>query len=225
MSRITSVEQNRERLASLGTMAAGLAHELNNPAAAARRAAAELAEALEVLGSTIGALRRVRRSSASRPRSWSSCSSRRSPQRARSARRSTRSTRPTPRTSCSDALEDARRARSRGGWPSRWPPPASTRRGSTRVAELAGPGDRRGAALGRGVAHRAAAWRPSCAESTERMSDAGRRGQVLRLHGPRRARRGRHARGPGDDAHGARPQAQAHRRSSSCATTTARCRS
>lgn len=54
MGRITSMEQNRERLASLGTMAAGLAHELNNPAAAARRAAAELADALEVLGSTIG---------------------------------------------------------------------------------------------------------------------------------------------------------------------------
>ena len=47
-------EQNRERLASLGTMAAGLAHELNNPAAAARRAASDLAEALEVLASTIG---------------------------------------------------------------------------------------------------------------------------------------------------------------------------
>jgi signal transduction histidine kinase len=54
VSRITALEQNRERLASLGTMAAGLAHELNNPAAAATRAAADLAEALEVLGSTIG---------------------------------------------------------------------------------------------------------------------------------------------------------------------------
>jgi len=54
VSRITALESNRERLASLGTMAAGLTHELNNPAAAARRAAADLAEALEVLGSTIG---------------------------------------------------------------------------------------------------------------------------------------------------------------------------
>jgi signal transduction histidine kinase len=47
-------EQNRERLASLGTMSAGLAHELNNPAAAARRAASDLAEALDVLASTVG---------------------------------------------------------------------------------------------------------------------------------------------------------------------------
>lgn len=34
--------QQREKLLSLGTMAAGLSHELNNPAAAARRAAADL---------------------------------------------------------------------------------------------------------------------------------------------------------------------------------------
>jgi signal transduction histidine kinase len=54
MSRISAIEQNRERLASLGTMAAGLAHELNNPAAAAKRAAAEMADALEVLSSVIG---------------------------------------------------------------------------------------------------------------------------------------------------------------------------
>jgi signal transduction histidine kinase len=52
--RITAMEQNRERLASLGTMAAGLAHELNNPAAAAKRAASEMCDAVEVLSSTIG---------------------------------------------------------------------------------------------------------------------------------------------------------------------------
>jgi signal transduction histidine kinase len=54
VGRITAMEQNRERLASLGTMAAGLAHELNNPASAAKSAAADLARALDVLGSTVG---------------------------------------------------------------------------------------------------------------------------------------------------------------------------
>ena len=49
MRAVTQREQNRERLASLGTMAAGLAHELNNPAAAARRTAADLADALQIL--------------------------------------------------------------------------------------------------------------------------------------------------------------------------------
>ncbi|HWX45065.1 MAG TPA: ATP-binding protein [Solirubrobacteraceae bacterium] len=52
--RLTAIEANRERLASLGTMAAGLAHELNNPAAAARRAATQLTEALDAIGSTLG---------------------------------------------------------------------------------------------------------------------------------------------------------------------------
>ncbi len=54
IGRITALEQNRERLASLGTMAAGLAHELNNPAAAAQRTATQLGEALRVIN---GALR------------------------------------------------------------------------------------------------------------------------------------------------------------------------
>ncbi len=47
--RLNDIEQNRERLASLGEMAAGLAHELNNPAAAAQRAADQLARALHTI--------------------------------------------------------------------------------------------------------------------------------------------------------------------------------
>jgi signal transduction histidine kinase len=54
MSRLAGAEQNRERLESLGTMAAGLAHELNNPAAAAKRAASDLADALEIISATLG---------------------------------------------------------------------------------------------------------------------------------------------------------------------------
>jgi signal transduction histidine kinase len=42
----TRYEQQRDRLASLGKLSAGLAHELNNPAAAAKRAAAQLRETL-----------------------------------------------------------------------------------------------------------------------------------------------------------------------------------
>jgi signal transduction histidine kinase len=42
-----TVEQQHARLASLGTMAAGLAHELNNPAAVSRRMIGGLRESLE----------------------------------------------------------------------------------------------------------------------------------------------------------------------------------
>jgi signal transduction histidine kinase len=47
---------NRERLAALGTMSAGLAHELNNPVSAAGRASSDLADALDVLTATVGLL-------------------------------------------------------------------------------------------------------------------------------------------------------------------------
>src|SRR6202167_3653765 len=43
----TRIEQQQDRLASLGKLSAGLAHELNNPASAARRAASQLRDALK----------------------------------------------------------------------------------------------------------------------------------------------------------------------------------
>src|SRR5437660_9340085 len=43
----TRMEQQRDRLASLGKLSAGLAHELNNPASAATRATGQLREVLK----------------------------------------------------------------------------------------------------------------------------------------------------------------------------------
>jgi signal transduction histidine kinase len=43
----TRLEQQRDRLASLGKLSAGLAHELNNPASAAKRAASQMGEILK----------------------------------------------------------------------------------------------------------------------------------------------------------------------------------
>jgi signal transduction histidine kinase len=47
----TRFEQQRDRLASLGKLSAGLAHELNNPASAAKRAASQLRDILKKIKS------------------------------------------------------------------------------------------------------------------------------------------------------------------------------
>jgi len=54
ISRMEGAEHQREKLAALGRMSAGLAHELNNPVSAAKRTAASLADALDALGGVIG---------------------------------------------------------------------------------------------------------------------------------------------------------------------------
>lgn len=59
MRNMEGYSQQREKLLSLGTMAAGLAHELNNPAAAARRAAAHLQQTTDKIQTLLCKLSKV----------------------------------------------------------------------------------------------------------------------------------------------------------------------
>ena len=59
MRNLEGYSQQREKLASLGTMAAGLAHELNNPAAAAHRASAHLRETTDKMQSVLCHLSKI----------------------------------------------------------------------------------------------------------------------------------------------------------------------
>jgi len=59
LRNLEGFSSQRQKLISLGTMAAGLAHELNNPAAAARRAAAQLAQTISAVQSLICQLGKV----------------------------------------------------------------------------------------------------------------------------------------------------------------------
>jgi signal transduction histidine kinase len=59
LRNIEGFSSQRQKLISLGTMAAGLAHELNNPAAAARRAAAQLDQTISSVQGMICRLAKV----------------------------------------------------------------------------------------------------------------------------------------------------------------------
>ena len=207
VGRIEAAEQGRERLAALGTMAAGLAHELNNPAAAARRSAAELADALDVLASTIGVFvesgieRDVAEELVGMQRAALGRCKLRSPLSALEAADAEEAligvldelgvARLLSARRAADLRRHRRRLPARGGAPGR-------------------PGDERGDRVDLGVA-----VRPRARQRAGRIDRAderpGRRRQALRVHGPRRTRRRRPARGPRDDNHDPRPQAEAHR--------------
>ncbi len=57
--RVESTIRQREALATLGTLSAGLAHEINNPAAAASRAVDALEDASQMLLASVGRLSRT----------------------------------------------------------------------------------------------------------------------------------------------------------------------
>ena len=191
---IEATVRQRESLITLGTLSAGLAHELNNPAAAAVRTVESMGETLNALLHSLGelaegaitadqflALDRLRRQIEPRPRSVRRCSS------------------PTPRTSWARGWRTTT-STTRGRWPRRWPPRTSPSRGSRSAADLLP-----GAALTAGLAWVAGTLSVEYAALGAARGDrpglpARQRGALLHADGPRGPPARRRRRGPREHA-------------------------
>ena len=199
----------QERLAALGQLAAGLAHELNNPAAAARRSGASSSTHLRDLH---------RAADSFAPRAWSASRRRRSWRLQREAlerpRPPSRST-PSTRSDREDALAERLEACGLDGYALAAAARRRVRRrrpGWSARCAAAGPGARRPPWPGSSRAWRPAFSSAELARQHDAHLRARGRGQGVLVHGPRRRQRGRRARRPRDDAPHPRPPAEGRRR-------------
>ena len=211
----------REKLAALGQMSAGLAHELNNPAAAARRNAAVPGRRARRARRDDRPLRRVRRVARGRRAARRACSGRRMARNGSAAGRDALAV-----ADAEDAMGELLEAHGvTGAWELAEPLAAAGLDAEwlDAVAAPRRPGAPRRGPLGGGVARRALARRRPARRHRPHLAPR-RRDQGLHLHGPGRPAGGRRPRRPRGDADDPAPQAQAHADRGRAPTTTRRSR-